>query len=160
MSSNAIVLAIRPQYAQKIFEGSKKVELRRVRPKHIKKGDLVLIYISSPIQSLAGAFKVDEIIEKSLSELWELVKDKAGVSQEEFDTYYEGVDIGIGIVFNEVWSLPEPLKIQDLQEQGVDFQPPQSFRYATSDELASPQFAELVGEIEIVIQDSFWDEES
>ena len=156
MSSNAIVLSVRPPYAKKIFEGSKKVELRRVRPKQIRKGDLVLIYISSPIQSLAGAFKVDQIVEKALPDLWKLVRGKAGVTQEEFDTYYHGVDIGVGIFFDEVWSLPRPIKIRELQEQGIDFQPPQGFRYATPDELASPQFAELVGDIEIVVQDSLW----
>lgn len=158
MSSNAIVLAVRPQYAEKIFEGSKRVELRRIRPKQIKKGDLVLIYISSPIQSLAGAFKVDEIVEKTILELWELVQDKAGITLEEFCTYYEGVDTGIGIFFDEVWSLPKPIKIRELQEQGIDFQPPQGFRYATTDELTSPQFAELIGDIEMAIQDSLWDE--
>lgn len=156
MSSNAIVLAVRPQYAKKIFEGSKRVELRRIRPKQIKKGDLVLIYISSPIQSLAGAFKVDEIVEKNLLELWELVEDKAGITQKEFCEYYEGVDTGIGIFFDKVWSLPKPIKIRDLHEQGIDFQPPQGFRYATADELTSPQFAELVGGVELIVQDSLW----
>ncbi len=51
MSSNAIVLSIRPQYAEKIFEGTKRVELRRIRPKQIKNGNLALIYVSSPSQS-------------------------------------------------------------------------------------------------------------
>ena len=156
MSSNAIVLSIRPQYAEKIFEGSKKVELRRIRPKQIRKGYLVLIYVSSPIQSLVGAFKVDEIIEKPLSELWSLVQDIAGVTKKEFYNYYQGVDTGIGIFFSKVWSLREPIKIQDWQEQGISFHPPQGFRYATADELASLQVAELVEGFEIVEQRSFW----
>lgn len=158
MASNAILLAVRPQYAKKIFAGTKKVELRRVRPKQISKGDLVLIYVSSPVQSLAGAFKVDEVIEEPLLKLWDLVHDKAGVTQEEFYKYYEGVQTGIGIFFNEVWSLREPIKIQTLQDQGIDFQPPQGFRYATAVELASPGFAELMGEFKVAIQTSLWDE--
>jgi len=150
MSSNAILLAVRPQYAKKIFEGSKRVELRRVRPKQIKKGDLVMIYISSPIQSIAGAFKVNEIVEKTLLELWDLVYDKAGITQKEFYEYYQGIETGVGIFFDEIWSLREPIKIQTLQEQGIDFQPPQGFRYATANELASPYFAELVSSFEIL----------
>jgi len=155
MSSNAIVLSVRPQYAKKIFEGTKTVELRRTRPKHIKKGALVLIYISSPVQSLAGAFKVEEVLKKPLEELWDLVKDNAGVSKEEFDQYFQDIDTGIGIFFNEVWSLDEPIKIQDWAEQGISFQPPQGFRYATVDELASPQIAELVEDYEVIVQNSF-----
>ncbi len=156
MSSNAIVLSIRPQYAEKIFEGSKKVELRRIRPKQIQKGDLVLIYVSSPLQSLAGAFKVDEITKKPLVELWGLVRDIAGLTKEEFYSYYQGVNTGVGIFFSQVWSLREPIKIQDWQEQGISFHPPQGFRYATADELASLQVAELGEDFEIVEQKSFW----
>lgn len=152
MSSNAIVLAIRPQYVEKIVDGSKKVELRRIRPKQTQKGDLVFIYVSSPIQALAGAFKVDEIIEKPLSELWNLVKDKAGISEEEFNNYYLGTETGVAIFFNDVWLLNEPLKVQNLQEQGINFQPPQGFRYATLSELASPFFSGLVGNSGMPIQ--------
>lgn len=155
MSSNAIVLSVRPQYAEKIFEGTKTVELRRIRPKYVRKGALVLIYVSSPVQSLAGAFKVEEIIAKPLGELWNLVQDKAGVTKKEFDEYFQGVDTGIGIFFNEVWSLDEPIKIRDWVEQGISFQPPQGFRYATIDELSSPQIAELVEDYEVIVQNSF-----
>jgi predicted transcriptional regulator len=156
MSSNAIVLSIRPQYAKKIFDGSKKVELRRIRPKQIRKGSLVFIYASSPAQSLVGAFKVDEIVEKPLSELWSLVQDIAGVAKKEFYDYYQGVNTGIGIFFSEVWSLREPIKIQDWQEQGIHFNPPQGFRYATAEELASLQVAELGEDFEIAEQSSLW----
>ena len=155
MPRNAILLSIRPQYADKIFQGTKTVELRRVRPKHIKKGALVLIYVSSPMQSLAGAFKVDQVVEEPLQKLWEKVHHKAGVTREEFDTYYNGAASGVGIFFTEVWPFPDPIKLQDLQEQITGFQPPQGFRYATKNELASPQLAEVVKDIETIVQSSF-----
>lgn len=155
MSSSAILLSIRPQYANKIFQGIKTVELRRVRPKHIQKGVLVLMYVSSPMQSLAGAFKVDQIVEEPLSELWKRVHDKAGVTREEFDAYYDGVASGVGIFFTEVWPFPEPIKLQDLQKQITGFQPPQGFRYATKNELTSPQIAKVMEDTQPIIQSSF-----
>ncbi|KHD05821.1 hypothetical protein PN36_04880 [Candidatus Thiomargarita nelsonii] len=48
MSANVVLLSIRPKYAEKIFEHTKTVELRRVRPKHLKNGDLV--FISNPLR--------------------------------------------------------------------------------------------------------------
>ena len=159
MSGNAIFLSIRPQYADKIFEGAKTVELRRIRPKHIRKGTLVLVYVPSPVQSLIGAFKVNRVVEESPQKLWEMVHDEAGVTREEFDTYYDGVSIGVGIFLGEVWRLPEPIELQDLKEQMIGFQPPQGFRYATPSELASSRLAELVEGIEIIVQDSFLDSE-
>ena len=159
MPGNAIFLSIRPQYADKIFVGTKTVELRRVRPKHIGEGALVLIYVPSPIKSLVGAFKVDRVVEESLQRLWEMVHDRAGVTREEFDAYYDEVSIGVGIFFSKIWRLPEPIELEDLKEQTIDFQPPQGFRYATRSELALPRLAELVKDIGITVQSSFLDNE-
>ena len=160
MSRSAILLSIRPQYAEKIFNRSKTVELRRIRPKHLKKGTLVLLYVSSPIKSLVGAFKVERVVEMPLDELWQLVRSKAGVTCEEFEAYYGGVNRGVGIFISETWRLSEPIELEDLREQILNFHPPQGFRYATLEELVSPQLAELVEDAEIVLQNSFWDEKA
>jgi predicted transcriptional regulator len=157
MLANAIVLSIRPYYAEKIFQQIKTVELRRVRPKYLKPSSLALIYVSSPVQSLAGAFKVDFVLEKPLDELWAEVQEKAGVTKQEFDDYFQGVETGIGIFFTEVWTFENPIKVQDWAEQGIDFRPPQGFRYATEDELTSPQIAELVDYQEYALQDKLFD---
>lgn len=71
--SSILLLCIRPEYANKIFDSNKTVELRRVRPRLLNEGDLVLIYVSSPIKAVFGSFKVDSIIEKPIAELWEEV---------------------------------------------------------------------------------------
>ena len=47
--SNNVLLSVRPKYAEKIFERTKTVELRRIRPKLLEEGDLVLLYVSSQI---------------------------------------------------------------------------------------------------------------
>ncbi len=144
MLNNAILLSIRPPYANQIFDGKKRVELRRICPKYIKKGDLVLIYVSSPVKSLCGAFKVDKVVEKNLSELWRAVKGKAGISRKEFNQYYKGLSVGAAIFFSDVWKLPAPIELQDLREDIRDFQPPQNFRYATADDLIPVQPAEFM----------------
>lgn len=144
MPDNPILLSVRPQYAEKIFEGSKTVELRRVRPKYINKGTLVLIYVSSPVKSLSGAFKIDRIVEKTPSKLWGMVHKKAGVTRKEFNAYYKGVSIGIGIFFSEFFPLSKPIELQDLKQKTSAFHPPQGFRYATPSDLALPQIAEII----------------
>lgn len=137
MSDNAILFSIRPQYADKIFEGIKTVELRRVCPKYIGKGSLGLIYVSSPVKSLFGAFKVEQVVEEPLDKLWKMVRDKAGITRQEFDIYYNGVCRGIGIFFSDVYSLPEPITLEDLKARMKNFHPPQGFRYATLSEVES-----------------------
>lgn len=147
MVNRMIILSIRPVYAAKIFEGLKVVELRRKRPQHLQKGALGLIYVSSPVRSLAGAFLVADIIEGPLTNLWKMVRDKAGVTYSEFKEYYAEVSVGTGIFFNKVWRFQEPLSLHDLRRESIDFLPPQTFRYAKSIELATPRIAKLLSGI-------------
>jgi predicted transcriptional regulator len=147
MSGAAILFSIHPKYAEKIFEGTKTVELRRVRPRKIEEGVLALLYVSSPIKSLCGAFKVNKIIEKPVNQLWDEVKDEAGIGYEEFESYYQGATTGVGIFFSEVWCLPTPIKLQELQDELISFYPPQGFRYATDQEMSVPQLAKFIDDI-------------
>lgn len=152
-STNAIFLSIRSQYASKIFDGTKTVELRRVRPRYIEKGALVLIYVPSPVKSLVGAFKIDQVVEMDLSRLWKVTCDKAGITQEEFDAYYEGVSRGVAIYFKEVWNLPKPIELYKLKEE-IDFHPPQGFRYVKERELIFCQLADFVADNKAILQNS------
>lgn len=145
-SSSAIILSIRYQYVSKIFEGTKTVELRRIRPKHMTGGSLALIYAPSPVKSLVGAFRVDNVVELPLHELWESVGALAGISRAEFDEYFRGALKGSAIFFSDVRILRKPLTLNDLRNDS-GFHPPQSFRYVTAGEFASPPLADLVGEV-------------
>ncbi|MBT4512283.1 MAG: ASCH domain-containing protein [Chloroflexi bacterium] len=144
MPNNVLFLSIRPRYANKILEGIKTVELRRVHPKRIGKGDIVLIYAPSPVKSLVGAFEVDRVVEKPVEELWHIANGKNGITRNEFDAYFKGVTIGVGIFFNKVWRLPKPIQLQELREIIRDFHPPQGFRYATSGDLELPRISEIL----------------
>lgn len=90
---------------------------------------------------IVGAFKVDRIVESTIEELWKIVGNKAGVTREEFNVYFEGVSVGVGIFLNESQRFPEPINLQDLKDM-IDFTPPQGFRYVTEEELISLQFVE------------------
>lgn len=84
---NILLLSIRPEYAAKIFNHTKTVELRRVRPRLLNEGDRVVVYVSSPEKAVVGSFKVDNIVEKPVTELWEEVEKLAGISHEDFYDY-------------------------------------------------------------------------
>jgi predicted transcriptional regulator len=144
MLSDAILFSIQPKYADKIFEGKKTVELRRVRPKRIREGVLALIYVSSPVKSLSGAFIVDRVVEKAVVQLWQDVKNRAGITFDEYENYFEGTANGIAIFFSDIWRFQHPIKLHELRENVIGFSPPQSFRYATKQELSVPKVANLL----------------
>ncbi|MCX5658078.1 MAG: GNAT family N-acetyltransferase, partial [Candidatus Omnitrophica bacterium] len=113
MPSKAILLSIRPKYAEKVFDGTKRVELRRVRP-NLSIGDLVVVYVSSPVKQIWGSFEVEQIVEKPLDELWNLVQNDAGVSRIEFDNYYNGLECGFGIYIKNFVSETTPISLNEL----------------------------------------------
>ncbi len=133
LPDNTILLSIQPRFAEKIFERTKAVELRRVRPK-VDRGDIALVYVSSPVKALYGAFSIEKVITDTPSKLWQIVKDIAGVSRAEFDHYYRGASVGVGIFIklSSVKTLNNPMDLDRLRRDWPHFQPPQSYRYLRS----------------------------
>jgi predicted transcriptional regulator len=132
---NVLLLSIKPQYATKIFDGSKTVELRRIKPKHLEDGDLILVYESAPVKALVGAFEVEKVIEDSIDKLWKKVENKSAISKSEYDAYFKGTSTGVGIFISQVWKLHQSISLENLKQEPYLFTPPQSFRYATDSEL-------------------------
>lgn len=124
----ALLLSIRPEFATKIFHGTKRVELRRVRPR-LKKGHGVLVYVSSPAKELQGAFEVQEVVEGSPQQLWRQVGSQSGVTRAEFDAYFEGATTAYGIRIRRVWELDRPQSLTSLRRRLPKFAPPQSYQY-------------------------------
>ncbi|WP_045056246.1 ASCH domain-containing protein [Aliterella atlantica] len=134
MANTIILLSIKPEYANKIFDGMKVVELRRIRPK-LEEGDLVIVYASSPKKALIGAFEVEKVVQKPLLELWKEVKEIAGISYKEFRSYYKGLSVGCGIYLNKTHHFSQPIELERLRQEWNNFQPPQSYRYLKPSEV-------------------------
>lgn len=126
-----ILLSIQPHFADKIFEGSKTVELRRSIPKN-HKDQIVILYVSTPVKAIVGGFEYSHIIEENPAKLWDRVKDVAGVTFEQFNNYYSGTDNGYGIFISKVWKYSSPISLESLRNSLSNFSPPQNFRYLNS----------------------------
>ena len=140
MSCEAMLLSIRPKYVDKILDGTKRVELRKCKPR-ISPGDLVLMYATSPTKALVGAFRVDSVRVYPKEQLWTEVRQCAGVTREEFDAYYSGFPSGVGIFFSDVIMFDSPISLTDVRQQWPGFQPPQGYLYVTSGFVGSPMFS-------------------
>ena len=56
-----VLMSIRPQYASKILDGRKTVELRRKFPEVGAIGATVLIYSSSPVKAIVGTARIKKV---------------------------------------------------------------------------------------------------
>src|ERR1700733_12001815 len=91
-----VVLSIKPEFAEKIFQGTKRYEFRRAIFKNpdVRK---FLVYASSPVKKVIGEFEIDKIISHDLETLWDKTKKFSGISKEYFLAYFIDKDQGFAI---------------------------------------------------------------
>lgn len=125
-----VLLSIKPQYANEIINGNKKVEFR----KKGFKADInrVYIYSSMPEGKIIGYFTVSDIIEDHPKKLWEQFADVGCIDKESFTEYYANRDKGYSIKVQDVTVYEKPLNPYELIE---GFRPPQSFQYVKEEML-------------------------
>lgn len=81
-----IMLAIKPEYVEKIFDGLKRYEYRKRIPNHPI--SQIVIYETSPVSKVVGKVDVGEIINNTPDNLYDETKRWAGISKEEYDKYF------------------------------------------------------------------------
>ncbi len=144
MTNNALLISIHPEHAENILCGKKTVELRRLRPR-LSPGDVVVVYVSSPVRSVAGSFTVDQVVEDVPSRLWRVVGRNCGLSREEFDSYFADAAIGFGIVIRKAVRRPRPVSLAALREANPGFCPPQGYYYLTAERCRDVRHRTFVG---------------
>jgi predicted transcriptional regulator len=125
---HAVLISIRPRFAEMIFDGSKTVELRRVC-QTMSPGDLALVYVSFPAKELRGIFEAGKIISAAPRALWPRVKKRCGLTRKEFFAYFDGKDTAHSITIKRSWKLSEAVCLTALRRRRGGFRPPQNFFY-------------------------------
>lgn len=124
----AVLLSIKPKYADLILSGSKRVELRRNWPSNDV--GVIVIYASSPVQRIVGLAFVEKVEECTLEQLWEISKaNGGGVTFEELKSYIRGKKTAYGIMLGEIKIARNPI---DPKMLFSEFSPPQSFLYLSA----------------------------
>ena len=127
--SIAVLLSIKPQFANAIFSGEKRYEFRKAIFKDARVSK-VFVYASAPVSRVIGVFYLDGIIANVPSMLWEITNSGAGITKEYFEDYFSGRDVGYALGVKEASLFDEPQKLYDM----FDIRhPPQSFRYVPQD---------------------------
>ena len=128
-----LIISLKPCYADMVFEGLKKVELRRRIASQISNRD-VFIYVSSPVRELRGGFRVGQVWEGSPEDVWNIVADLSTINRREFDAYFQGQAVAYALEVTNVWEYESPVGLSWLRDLFDDFVVPQSWRYAKSEE--------------------------
>lgn len=117
------LMSIRPEFADRILAGTKRIEFRKRR----LAGDVtdVIVYATTPVRAIVGAFRIAGQDTRPPRDLWNDYVDVAGISQARYLEYYAGRDMATGILVGDVWVPPASIPLTAL---GL-LRPPQSFQY-------------------------------
>lgn len=120
-----ILLSIKPQYVEEIFNGSKLYEYRKTifKRKDVSK---VVVYSSSPVCKVVGEFDIDDILSDTPDNLWRNTSRYSGITEDFFREYFNGKQLAYAIKIRRIQRYSSPRKLQDLYPGIV---PPQSYRY-------------------------------
>ena len=126
---NVILLPIKPRYVDKIFEGIKRFEFRRVCCK--KEPDKIIIYSTAPIKKVVGEVEIIETLQDKPNEIWSITSGYAGISRGEFDMYFKDKNIATAYRLGKTQRY---MPAKSLVDYGI-YHAPQSFIYLLAEEV-------------------------
>jgi predicted transcriptional regulator len=126
----ALLISVKPQYANAILEGTKTVELRRTRP-NLPDGSLVILYSSTPTRAVVGWAHLTGVREGTPIEIWDNYGAAAAIEAPDYDAYFDGTDTAFALELDGVVAAVQPIPLDVIRSIGI--QPPQSWRYVPAD---------------------------
>ncbi|MBQ0067139.1 MAG: ASCH domain-containing protein [Phascolarctobacterium sp.] len=118
-----VMLAIKPEYAQKIFNGDKQFEFRRRVGQKVP--TKIIIYVTSPYSCVMGEARVKKIIVDQPEKLWQRTKQFAGIEYRKFIEYFSGTMMAYAY---SIEGVKKYRKKKSLSDYGLQIAP-QSFVY-------------------------------
>lgn len=142
--NNLLLISIKPQYAKKIFDGEKTIELRKSAPQRVENDSYMLIYVTSPVKELWGVCKIKNIIKSDPKVIWNKYGNVAGIDKKDFNDYYKETTNGYGIELKEVKSLINVISLEELREMIPGFTAPQTYRYVDKELIQNENLKKLL----------------
>ena len=130
-----LLISVKTKWAKQIAEGEKTWELRKsfCNPVRNPIGS-VIIYATAPASSIVAIANYATVRNALVQNIWELNQEKgnlARVTEEEFNSYYQGKDFGTILMLGQVRKLQIPLA--EIKAVKPDFRPPQHYQYLPND---------------------------
>lgn len=83
-----LMLPVHPEYAGRIFDGSKTFEYRKRRMR--AGAETLLVYVTAPLGMVAGEARIAGIVSGTPDEVWEQTHGGGGICRSAYDSYFKG----------------------------------------------------------------------
>lgn len=119
-----VLLSIKPEFAEKIFNGTKKFEFRRsiFKNENVRK---VVVYASSPVQKVIGEFTIADILNDDIATIWSETAPYSGITHDFYLSYFSNKDKAYAIKIGKTKRYRQARTLSDYNLNSA----PQSFAY-------------------------------
>ena len=125
----ALLLSIRPRYAESIMNGAKCAEIRRQRP-GATPGMPAIIYATQPVAAVIGSARITQILHGPPADIWASYHQQINISRDEYDTYLSGAETAHVLILTDPRRLSVPITLSDMRAAS-SFHPPRSYQFVT-----------------------------
>lgn len=129
----AILISVKPRFANAIFANEKTVELRRVFPEFQGKAIRMAVYSSSPDQLILGTVICTGARRLAVSTICRRHASAAKVTRAECASYFEGIPSGMVLELSSPQLLAKPVPLSEILRANPRLRMPQSYRYLRAD---------------------------
>lgn len=118
-----ILISIKPEYVEKIFNGTKKYEYRTKLAK--RNVDKLVVYCTAPVKKVIGEVDVTNTLTEKPDVLWKKTKEFSGLSKDGYEKYFKKHKEANAYALSNPRVFKKP---KSLTDYGIE-SAPQSFYY-------------------------------
>lgn len=119
------LISIKPIYADKIRNGSKKWEFRK---QGVKDFEYIYLYETKPVGRITIKLKISEVIKDNPYKIWKITQKESGLTKEEFFNYFKDKNTGYAYKIDS-------FQLVDIDIIKNNITPPWTVSYIEEDEL-------------------------
>lgn len=120
---STILMSIKPEYVNKIFNGEKRYEYRKRNCR--KKVDKIIVYSSYPAQKVVGELIIKQVLCDNKNTIWNKTSIYGGINKDKYDKYYEDCDNAVAYEIKKAILYDNPKTLSDYNIKTA----PQSYVY-------------------------------
>src|SRR5947209_12531384 len=128
LANNAIILSIRPQWAEAILGGRKRWEYRKIAPV-MKEHYRVVLYATANVRSIVGEAYAVRVLKAPVTDLITRTVPETPHSFSDVELYFTGRPIGYALELVNPLRYPTPLTLSLIRKHVPNFSPPENFFY-------------------------------
>lgn len=122
------LISIKPQYATRILDGTKTIEIRKGAV-CLDQGTKLWIYSTLPVGAIIACADVSNLIINHPNTIWSQYKSEIGVTYDDYKSYLNCARKASAIFLTNVQPLHSSLSLSKLRDIFDYFQPPQSYQW-------------------------------